>query len=74
MDPTQAQFHGGRRKMIDAYVALTMLALRAGADEDAVTALHGEFFDGNVEVKDAWTTAEFCAWLRRHGWPGRPAR
>lgn len=54
MDELRDQHTSGRRAMLAAFGELTTLALRAGADEDAVTALHGRFFDGNVEVKRAW--------------------
>ncbi len=47
------QLTAGRRKMRDAFVNVSDLARRAGVDEDAISELHGEFFDGNVEVQDA---------------------
>lgn len=64
MTPIEEQFHTGRRKMINAFADLTTLATRAGAHHDSITALHGQFFDGNVDVKDAWTTSAFTTWLR----------
>lgn len=56
MDELRDQHAAGRTAMICAFAELTTLALRAGVDEDAVTALHGRFFDGNVEAKRAWRT------------------
>lgn len=50
-------FTAGRRLMLDAFVELSDMALRAGADEQAITALHGRFFDGNVKVKSAFGAA-----------------
>lgn len=50
--------------MIAAFAELTVLALRAGVDEDAVTALHGRFFDGNVHVKHAWRVVLLLAEIR----------
>lgn len=55
--------------MISAFAELTTLALRAGVDHDAVTALHGEFFDGHVEVKGAYTATAFRAWRLDGCWP-----
>lgn len=54
MDELRDQHNDGRTAMIAAFGELTTLALRAGVDEDVVTALHGQFFDGNVSVKRAW--------------------
>lgn len=39
-------------------------AVRASVDADVITALHGDFFDGNVEIKDAFGTVTFLAWRR----------
>jgi len=61
MDELRDQYAAGRKAMIDAFAELTTLALRAGVDEDAVTALHGQFFDGNVEAKRAWRTCLLLA-------------
>lgn len=57
MDTTRELFATSRADMIAAFAELTTLAMRAGADEDAVTALHGRFFDGNVKVKRAFNVA-----------------
>lgn len=51
--------------MIDAFVDQSTLALHAGADWDSITDIHGRFFDGNVELKDAWLAAAFLTWLHR---------
>jgi hypothetical protein len=57
------QFHTGRKRMINAFVELSTLALRAGVKPDDITELHGCFFDGNVEIKDAFAVTGFKAWL-----------
>lgn len=46
-------FELGRLKMRNAFVELSDAARRLGIDEDFIQHVHGEFFDGNVEVKDA---------------------
>ena len=61
MDDIRNQFNEARRDMISAFADLTTLALRAGADHAAITALHGGFFDGNVIAKDAFEVAAFLA-------------
>lgn len=40
--------------MIDAFVRVSDLGRRAGVDEDVITAAHGQFFDGNVRIKDVF--------------------
>ena len=40
----------GRRTMREAFIRLSDLARRLGADEDQLTELHGLFFDGNEQV------------------------
>lgn len=55
--------------MIGAFAELTTLALRAGADWDAVSDLHGAFFDGNVAIKDAFRVTLFCAEVFGHKRP-----
>lgn len=71
MDDIRSQFDEGRREMIGAFADLTTLAHRAGVDPDAITALHGRFFDGNVLIKDAFGVAAFVAEIG--GWrPRRP--
>jgi hypothetical protein len=61
MDEIRDDFAAGRRAMIDAFVEMSMLARRAGVDPDAVTALHGVFFDGNVQTKRAFRVAVLLA-------------
>jgi hypothetical protein len=51
--------------MINALVEMTMLALRAGADEAQVREVQARFFDGNVESKDAFRAVCLLAELRR---------
>lgn len=51
--------------MIDAFAELTTLALRAGVDGDAVTALHGRFFDGNMQAKKTFGAAILVAEIFR---------
>lgn len=64
MDNIRDQFTAGRRNMIDAFVALSDAARRAGVDEDAISQLHGRFFDGNVAVKAAFSTVVLIAEVR----------
>lgn len=47
--------------MIDAFVKVSDLARRAGVEEDVILAAHGQFFDGNVEVKDSFRVAAMLA-------------
>lgn len=54
--------------MIDAFVELSGVALRAGVDFDVITDLHGRFFDGNVQVKKAFGVAVIMAEI----WRSRP--
>lgn len=54
MDEIVNRYNHGRRAMIDAFVDLSTLARRAGVTEDELTAVHGRFFDGNVEVRRAF--------------------
>lgn len=65
MDETRDTFNTGRRLMIDAFADLSTLARRAGVEEDAITALHGHFFDGNVEIKRALRDAILLAEIYR---------
>ena len=69
MDGLREQFKTGRMEMIRAFADLTALAHRGGATEDEITEIHGRFFDGNVDVKDAWRVAMLLAELElsRHG-------
>lgn len=71
MDAIRQQFQGARTSMIGAFAELTTLALRAGVPRDEITRLHGRFFDGNVDAKDAFSVAAFVAELS--GWPPRGA-
>jgi hypothetical protein len=64
MDEMREQFHAGRRGMITAFVLVSDLARRAGVDEDSIDAAHGEFFDGNVSIKDAFEVVLFKAAVR----------
>ncbi len=57
------QFHSARRDMLDAFVTLSTLARELGATSEALTYLHGQFFDGNVGIKDAYSVASFLAGL-----------
>jgi hypothetical protein len=65
MDRTRDKYHHGRHGMLEAFVELSDLARQAGVDEDAITALHGRFFDGNVQVKEAFRVAVLLAEIRR---------
>lgn len=65
MDNLRTLFTAGRRDMIDAYVALQELALRAGADYEEAMALARQFFDGNVDIKRAFGAATLLAELYR---------
>lgn len=44
--------------MIEAFVMLSDHARWAGVSEDRISELHGLFFDGNVEIKDAFERNE----------------
>lgn len=65
MDTLRDDFNSGRQAMIAAFAELTTMAWRAGADEDAVTALSARFFDGNVQVKSAFRAVILLAELHR---------
>lgn len=54
MDTIRDQFGTGRRDMLDAFVALSGLARRAGVDDDEISDIHGKFFDGNVAIKESF--------------------
>lgn len=56
----------GRGAMIGAFADLTTLALRAGVTWDSISRLHGEFFDGNVEMKRAFEVVVLLAENGRH--------
>lgn len=57
MSTSRDKFDHGRRLMLSAFVELSDWARQAGIDEDRLTELHGQFFDGNVEVKAAFGAA-----------------
>jgi hypothetical protein len=59
MDNLNDQFHAGRRKMRDAFVEVCMIAARAGADASEIFSAQYDFFDGHVEIKDAFGTVAF---------------
>ena len=63
MDETCNKHEAGRRSMIDAFVKMSDMARRAGADENAITDLHGQFFDGHVVIKGAFRVAALLARL-----------
>lgn len=65
MDEIRDKFNTGRRGMIDAFVALSTLARRAGVSDDDIFATHGQFFDGNVETKSAFSAAILLAEIWR---------
>lgn len=64
MDNLRDQFTAGRLGMRAAFVRLSDLARMAGVDEDTITALHGQFFDGNVAVKAAFRVVLLLAETR----------
>lgn len=67
MDETCEKFHAARQQMIAAFAELTTAAWRAGVDEDVVHALHARFFDGNVEIKEAfWVAAALARIFQPH--------
>ena len=49
--------------MLDAFVTLSTLARELGATSETLTDMHGQFFDGNVGIKDAYAVASFLAGL-----------
>ena len=54
MDPIRQHHTSGRRLMIDAFVKVSDRARRAGVDEGWISEMHGQFFDGNVQVKSSF--------------------
>lgn len=64
MTYTSDRFTAGRRQMIDAFVKISDLARKAGVDEDEISMIHGEFFDGNVEIKVAFGGVMLLAQIR----------
>lgn len=65
MDELRDKFHAGRRDMLDAFVDLSTLARRAGVPEIEISATHGQFFDGNVAIKEAFRVVILLALIRR---------
>jgi hypothetical protein len=51
--------------MVDAFAELSALARRSGVDDEAITRAHGRFFDGNVQVKNAFAVAVLLAEIGR---------
>lgn len=64
MDETREKFHDGRKNMLDAFVELSTLARNAGVPERVISMTHGQFFDGNVQVKEAFRVAVLLASIR----------
>lgn len=56
--------------MVRAFVSMSELARQLGADDYAISELHGWFFDGHVLVKDAFRTAVVLARLYEAGQRG----
>lgn len=52
-----------RRKMIFAFTQLSDMARKAGVHEEAITVLHGRFFDGNEAIKSAYLKTTLLARL-----------
>lgn len=69
MDGTWDEFQSAREQMIAAFAELTTAAMRAGVDENLIHELHARFFDGNVEVKEAFWVAVTLARIFQ---PSRP--
>jgi hypothetical protein len=61
MDELRTQFHDARRAMIDAFIDLLTLAHEAGVAWDVQSQIQGQFWDGNVELKDAFEATNFAA-------------
>jgi hypothetical protein len=53
--------------MREAFLVLSTLARRAGVSEDGILAAHGQFFDGNWEIKAAFSTLILLAEMRKPG-------
>jgi hypothetical protein len=69
MDELYERLHHGRRSMLDAFLQMSTLARQAGVDGEAISAIHGKFFDGNVEVKSSFRAVVLLAEIWRP--PGR---
>lgn len=54
MDNPWDDFTDGRRDMLAAFVSLSDLARQAGADETMISVAHGQFFDGNIKIKNSF--------------------
>lgn len=63
-----ATVHYGRCRMREAFVELTMVALRAGVPQDEISPLHGMFFDGHVEVRRAPRAIEMHDEIKNRRW------
>lgn len=64
MDELRDRFNHGRRDMLEAFLDLSTLARRAGVDEEDVRQTHGQFFDGNVEIKKSFRVVVLLAEIR----------
>ena len=64
MDELRDKFHAGRRDMLDAFVELSTLARRAGVPELEISMTHGQFFDGNLMVKEVFRVCLLLAMIR----------
>jgi hypothetical protein len=65
VDDTAARLKAGRRDMIEAFGIISTIARRAGViTEEEVLALHGQFFNGNVAIKEAFNVAAILARIR----------
>jgi len=67
MDELRNTYNAGRAAMRAAFAELSTAARWAGVDEDTITALHGRFFDGHVQLKSAGKALFLLASLRAHG-------
>lgn len=65
MDELRDRFNTARRDMLDAFVELSTLARKAGVPELDISATHGQFFDGNVAIKQAFRVVVLLAEVRR---------
>jgi hypothetical protein len=62
LDDLAEQFHAGRRAMLEVFVELSGRIQRGETvDHDALSELHGRFFDGNVQLKRAFTPVWWIA-------------
>lgn len=61
MDEIRTQFHEARASMLDAFKDLLALANKAGVDYEVQSEIQHRFWDGNVEIKDAFAVTHFAA-------------